>query len=523
MTTLNTTSPLDTDDVKNYPSLERTFRAAIATALGVEHDIVGGSATFNSRHKFGIGNNAARDAITDWVVGSIWFNTTSGVVLQVCTAVGPVVWSDASGAGAAAWTAVAKSANYTVLTTDSLKLFKCSNSIKITLPAASTLTQDHRTVWRNVGTGIVELSPTSPSLIDSVASSGSIYLRPGESLLLMNDGTDYFTQGRPREEYPEQDIASASTTDLGTIKGESARVTGTTTITSFGTAPAGTKLDLRFAGALILTHNATSLILPNNGSNITTVAGDRMGVLSLGSGNWEATYFQRASGQALQATTSGTAIVNIVRTVYASGATWSKNAALLFAEIEVIAGGGGGGGVVGQSGSHGAAAGGGGQGGKARVLKTAASLGATETVTIGAAGSGGNTSGSSGGNGGTSSFGAHASATGGTGGSGMTSTTTSPPNIGADGGPGGAGTAGDVLQSGQCGEFGVVLSAGGTRGGVGGNNPNIATDGSLGNNGSAGSNPGDGGNGAANYNTGGGNTGGAGVKGQVIVTEYRSV
>lgn len=68
------------------------------------------------------------------------------------------------------------------------------------------------------------------------------------------------------------DLASAATTDIGGATSPIVRITGTTTITSFGTNYAGPRF-LTFAGALTLTHNATSLILPG-GANITTAAGD---------------------------------------------------------------------------------------------------------------------------------------------------------------------------------------------------------------------------------------------------------
>lgn len=92
------------------------------------------------------------------------------------------------------------------------------------------------------------------------------------------------------------DVASATTTDIGAPGVASVRITGTTTITGFGTIAAATRRRLRFAGALILTHNATSLILPT-GSNITTAAGDTAVAISLGSGNWVVTDYQRANGR----------------------------------------------------------------------------------------------------------------------------------------------------------------------------------------------------------------------------------
>jgi hypothetical protein len=92
---------------------------------------------------------------------------------------------------------------------------------------------------------------------------------------------------------PWVDLASAATTDLGAQTSNNVRITGTTTITGFGTVASGTVRQLRFAGALTLTHNATSLILPG-GANIVTAAGDTATAVSLGSGNWVVTAFQPA-------------------------------------------------------------------------------------------------------------------------------------------------------------------------------------------------------------------------------------
>ena len=96
------------------------------------------------------------------------------------------------------------------------------------------------------------------------------------------------------------DIASATTCDIGAATGNAVDVTGTTTITGLGTVQAGTRREVRFTGALILTHHATSLILPT-GANITTVAGDTATFISLGSGNWVCTNYQRKDGSALAA------------------------------------------------------------------------------------------------------------------------------------------------------------------------------------------------------------------------------
>lgn len=97
---------------------------------------------------------------------------------------------------------------------------------------------------------------------------------------------------------PAVDVASAATTQIGLAASNRVRVTGTTTITSLGTIAAGVCRTVTFAGALTLTHNATSLILPG-GANITTAAGDVAEFESLGAGNWRCTGYQKANGQAV--------------------------------------------------------------------------------------------------------------------------------------------------------------------------------------------------------------------------------
>lgn len=93
-------------------------------------------------------------------------------------------------------------------------------------------------------------------------------------------------------------IASASTVNIGAAASDNISVTGTTTITAFNTIAAGAVRTVTFAGALTLTHNATTLILPGS-ANITTAAGDVATFISLGSGNWRCVTYTKASGQAV--------------------------------------------------------------------------------------------------------------------------------------------------------------------------------------------------------------------------------
>lgn len=126
------------------------------------------------------------------------------------------------------------------------------------------------------------------------------------------------------------DVASASTCDIGADGSKDIRITGTTTITSLGTsAPAtDTPYFVRFAAALTLTQNATSLILPG-AANIITAAGDSMLAMPLGSGNWQILAYNKASGLP--------AVLPILKNYLAGGAL-SNDAVAPNTKINVAAG-----------------------------------------------------------------------------------------------------------------------------------------------------------------------------------------
>lgn len=93
------------------------------------------------------------------------------------------------------------------------------------------------------------------------------------------------------------DIASAATLNLDNATGDLVDVTGTTAITAI-TLSEGRGVVVRFTGILTLTHGA-SLVLPNNGSNITTAAGDYAVFRGYSGGVVRCIDYQRANGQAL--------------------------------------------------------------------------------------------------------------------------------------------------------------------------------------------------------------------------------
>jgi hypothetical protein len=201
----------------------------------------------------------------------------------------------------------------------------------------------------------------------------------------------------------------------------------------------------------------------------------------------------------------------IVRTYLnaASPATWTKPAGLKYIIVEGVAGGGGGGAADDTGSSSNSVGAGGGGGGYFKKLIPVASLGATETVTIGAGGTAGPIDGTAG-TGGTTSFGSHCSGTGGVG-------------AGEDRthGAGGTATGGDINIQGGAGDSGLDDAANLLWSGKGGDSflgfggASIRANG----NGNTGQLYGGGGSGAYTGDVGDytGSVGGAGI---VIVTEY---
>ena len=106
------------------------------------------------------------------------------------------------------------------------------------------------------------------------------------------------------------DIASASTTNLSTATGNIVNITGTTTITSFGTIPVWTRMILKFTSSLTITHNATSLILPTN-TDIVTQTWDWMYIIWLWWSNIECIWYQRKNWQALISTADITWLLEV--------------------------------------------------------------------------------------------------------------------------------------------------------------------------------------------------------------------
>lgn len=107
-------------------------------------------------------------------------------------------------------------------------------------------------------------------------------------------------------------LGSATVTDLWSVPQSYITITGNATINQLvntsGLVP-GTKKDVVFTGTPILTHNATSLILPG-AADISVAAGDRMVVLFLTGSNVAVVSYTRANGKAVVETQETTGKVD---------------------------------------------------------------------------------------------------------------------------------------------------------------------------------------------------------------------
>lgn len=222
------------------------------------------------------------------------------------------------------------------------------------------------------------------------------------------------------------------------------------------------------------------------------------------------------------ARTALSVISSVVQQVFSASGTYTPTSSMVYCIVEAIGGGGGGGGAKSAVGS-GCGGGGGGSGSYSRRRLTAAEIGASQTVTIGAAGAAGTSTPGAGGNGGDTSVGTLVVAKGGTGG-GAASTATA----GAGGAGGSTAGAGTILAAGNGGAPGTAasiatvqpISGEGAASFLGGGASGKVQNNTGGQAGNAGSNYGAGGAGGVEFNQATGAAGGAGAPGYVIVTEF---
>lgn len=215
------------------------------------------------------------------------------------------------------------------------------------------------------------------------------------------------------------------------------------------------------------------------------------------------------------------ALVKVVKQVFTSGGTYTPTTGMVTCIVEAVGGGAGGGGAANAGAGNQGGGGGGGGGSYARLVATAATIGASQTVTIGAAANGGTAGNNNGTAGNDTSLGALCIGKGGSAGGGGAS------GAQGAGGAGGVAGTGDFSVPGEAGGIHlngsiVTVNLQSARGGISGLGFGAGGTPSSGA-GSAGSNYGGGGGGGHSVTASGAAAGGNGAQGIVVVTEFCKV
>lgn len=304
-------------------------------------------------------------------------------------------------------------------------------------------------------------------------------------------------------------VTGNSTANVADIQGTADQ---TLRINSAGTALAFGTLAILGGGTGATTNTAAF-----NALSPLTTQGDvlyRDGSNNVRLGPGTAGQFLKTLGAAANPAWADT-VSSVALQVFTGSGTYTPASGMLYCISFVLGAGGGGGGTAASAATVTQSGGGGGAGGLSIKLSTAAAIGASQAVTIGAAGSAGAASNSAGGNGGDTSLGAICIGKGGTGGGAGGTRTSS---------PGGVAGTGDIAATGSPGGAAVLTGAAATTalsGGIGGSSPfggggvavAIAT-------GSAATGYGAGGSGGCDFSAGGARAGGAGTAGLVFVIEF---
>ena len=376
------------------------------------------------------------------------------------------------------------------------------------LEAYSTIGGVLTAIWSKNGSGNLGLEFLTGN------TGGPVGVDANHNINVIGDGTTIVDVGNPATNTITWSTGPTVATLYVENIGTAVPVLGVLNVlggTGVTTAGAGNTITINAAGSVATTYQEDSgSAVP--AANILKIVGGA-GISTSGAGN------------TVTITNTGITPIGafnaIKNQVFTTTGTYTPTANMVFASIQILGGGGAGGGCVITSNVQLSASSGGGAGEYAVGIFTAAAIGASKPVTIGAGGTA--ASGTTGGNGGTTSVGALITAFGGSGGrSGPASSNYSFAIAGA-GGTGGAG--GDYRTPGMVADTGWAFYV------TGANNLGVGSNGANSQLGSGGINIGSGTGGVASgFGAGGSGTalgpsdgpssGGNGTPGIVIVTEY---
>lgn len=567
--TLNDVSPSTSGFIltSNGVAAQPTFQAPAASSITIAGDTgshTGSSFTFNG--PIGGGKTvsfAVSGSTVDWKAGD------SGNNVAIGPSAGPVTYSGTSNTAlgnlAQASTTISGSSNTSVGDSTLSTLSTGSNNTAVGISSCHSLTTGHentaygRSSLNSLTTGVDNIA------IGNVAGS-NYFTSESNNIVIGNSGTTAESnvirigvQGSGSGQQSTCYIAgiegvSVSNKNIVTIDTTSGQLgsDATVAVAQGGTGAATLTGILTGNGTSAITGNAVTQhgVLIGGASNaasslsVATTGTVLMGNTGADPSFSTATYPSTTTSQQIlystannvvgQLTTANSKLpatnsagtlamraFSVVTQVFTTTGTntYTPTSGMLYCIMEVQAGGGGSGGAATAAAGQYSTSIGGGGGGYSRKTVSAATVGASQTVTVGAGGTAGTAGNNAGGTGGTSSVGAILSATGGAGGTGGASSV----NFSGAGVAGGVGSSGDInIPGGASGAaFHIFGTAG--MGSFGGNSyfaGVVQAVAVAAGQGVVGYNYGGGASGNS-LNTGTGNTAGqAGGQGIVVITEY---
>lgn len=410
-----------------------------------------------------------------------------------------------------------------------------ANSVTFNLPDASATARGAVTIGTQTFAGAKTFSSTIVGSVNGNAATATTATNATNgTTVAVSNSASYFPLFAASSSNSNQpfNLDTTFTYNPSTDTVTATNFAGNATTSSSTSGNAATATALQNARTIAgVSFNGTANIaiacagLSNGATGCSTATGTSGATIPLlnGTNTWSAVQTYSAGQIVL-----GTHVVinQVAIQSFSAGGTYTPTTGMVYAIAELCGSGGGSGGVAATGAATSAAAAGGSAGSYAKVLLTAAQVGASQTITIGAAGAAGTAGANSGGNGNTTSIGTLVSCPGGIGGGGSSAQAA----IVISAAPTGANAACTVSTgtsiaslNGGPGEYGIVLSTTSGIGGSGGSTP-LGAGGkatATGNAGAAGTGFCSGASGPA-FNNAASSAGTAGQGGDLVITEFIS-